>query len=231
MQVTGDDAHHLTRVLRAKVGERLSVRSSDGRLAVAEIAGFGAGCVNLRFVEEEETGERQGERTLLIALLKGDKLDLVMQKATELGITRIFPVETAHSVVRYDDAKALKKREKWQKIAVEAAKQCGRKTIPTVEEIRPLGRALRALEASALRLFFYEAEEDASVKNILRRAAESDAGRGDIALLIGPEGGFSIDEATHIEAAGFTAVTFGRSILRAETAAIAACAVVQYESL
>ncbi|BEU88577.1 16S rRNA (uracil(1498)-N(3))-methyltransferase [Selenomonas sp. TAMA-11512] len=229
MRVTGDDAHHLTRVLRAKIGERVRVRAMDGRLAEAEIAGFEEDAVRLSLLFEEEAEEERGERVLIISLLKGDKLDLVVQKATELGITRILPVVTAHAVVRYDAAKAEKKRGKWQKIAVEAAKQCGRVSLPTVEDIRPMEEALRLCGEMDMRLFFYEADEEHDVKSVLRASVKGGERAGSVAFLIGPEGGFSAAEAEQVMDAGFTPVTFGRNILRAETAAIAACAVVQYE--
>lgn len=231
MQVAGADAHHLANVLRVRHGERLAIRGSDGRLAIAEVSDFSAGGVTLHLVEEEICDEVPFARILLVSLLKGDKLDLVVQKATELGMTRISPVVTAHTIVRYDAAKALKKREKWQKIAVEAAKQCGRTNLPAVDAIRPLDDALQDLDASMIRLFLYEAEEEACMKTVLRRAYGAGRGGAGIACLIGPEGGFSREEAGRIVQAGFSPVTFGRNILRAETASIAACAVIQYESL
>ena len=162
------------------------------------------------------------------ALLKGEKMDFVVQKAVELGASALYPIETEHVVVRYDAKKAAAKSARWQKIADEAAKQCGRSVLMRVAAIAPLSALLQdaalfgAPDTAAV--FCYEAERMQSMRTVLRSV---DARR--IVLIVGAEGGFSPTEAAAIQAAGAQSVSLGRLILRAETAALAAVAVTQYE--
>ena len=203
MEVRGADAHHLQRVMRAKLGENLLVADGAGGSAEAEVAGFADGRVQLRLVRRlSEAAESQAEIELFQCLPKGDRMDFIVQKATELGVACIRPVLSQNVVVRYDEKKARARVERWQKIAAEAAKQCGRTRIPEVMPIVPLRAAMEGQGAAeyALRLFFYEMEER-----------------------------FDEAEAQLAVAHGFSAVTLGRRILRVDTAAIVALALVQYE--
>ena len=138
MEVRGADAHHLQRVMRAKVGEKLLVADGAGGSAEAEVAGFLDGRVQLRLVRRlAEAAESQAEIELFQCLPKGDRMDFIVQKATELGVACIRPVLSQNVVVRYDEKKARARVERWQKIAAEAAKQCGRTRIPEVMPIVP----------------------------------------------------------------------------------------------
>lgn len=239
MEVTGADAHHLAHAMRARSGERLLVTDSEGHSAEVQIAGFAAGKVLLRLVRcMEETHEPPCCVELFQCLPKGDKMDFIVQKATELGAARLHPVMSRNAVVRYDEKKARARAARWQKVAAEAAKQCGREKIPEIREIRPLAAVLRELadgrtssasgDASdsvpELRLFFYEGEKQCGLQDVLRQTA---ARR--ILLLVGAEGGFAAEEAELSHAAGFLPVTLGPRILRAETAAVVSLALVQYE--
>ena len=235
MEVTGADAHHLAHAMRARSGERLLVTDSEGHSAEVQIAGFAAGKVLLRLVRcMEETHEPPCCVELFQCLPKGDKMDFIVQKATELGAARLHPVMSRNAVVRYDEKKARARAARWQKVAAEAAKQCGREKIPEIREIRPLAAVLRELadgrigDASdsepELRLFFYEGEKRCGLQDILRQTAAQR-----ILLLVGAEGGFAAEEAELSRAAGFLPVTLGPRILRAETAAVVSLALVQYE--
>lgn len=227
MEVRGADAHHLQRVMRAKLGEKLLVADGAGGSAEAEVAGFADGRVQLRLVRRlAEAAESQAEIELFQCLPKGDRMDFIVQKATELGIARIRPVLSQNVVVRYDEKKARARVERWQKIAAEAAKQCGRTRIPEVMPIAPFRAAMEGQGAAeyALRLFFYEMEERRELRTVL-----SDSKARRIFMLVGPEGGFDEAEAQLAVAHGFSAVTLGRRILRVDTAAIVALALVQYE--
>ena len=227
MEVRGADAHHLQRVMRAKLGEKLLVADGAGGSAEAEVAGFADGSVQLRLVRRlSEAAESQAEIELFQCLPKGDRMDFIVQKATELGVARIRPVLSQNVVVRYDEKKARARVERWQKIAAEAAKQCGRTRIPEVMPIVSLRAAMEGQGAAeyALRLFFYEMEERREL-----RTALSDSKARCIFMLVGPEGGFDEAEAQLAVAYGFSAVTLGRRILRVDTAAIVALALVQYE--
>ena len=162
------------------------------------------------------------------ALLKGEKMDFVVQKAVELGASALYPIETEHVAVRYDAKKAAAKSARWQKIADEAAKQCGRSALMRVAAIAPLSALLQDADLfgapDTAAVFCYEAERTQSMRTVLRSV---DARR--IVLIVGAEGGFSPAEAAAIQAAGAQSVSLGRLILRAETAALAALAVTQYE--
>ena len=207
MEVAGADAHHLQRVMRAKVGEKLLVADGAGGSAEAEVAGFADGKVQLRLLRRlEEAQESLAEIELFQCLPKGDRMDFIVQKATELGVACIRPVLSQNVVVRYDEKKARARKERWQKIAAEAA-------------IEGQGTA-----EEALRLFFYEAEK----RKELRTALAGSALRR-IFMLVGPEGGFDAEEAKLATERGFSPVTLGRRILRVDTAAIVALALVQYE--
>ena len=223
--LSGSDAHHLGYTLRARVNERYVVVDSERQIASMEITGFTADTVTLRLVERLETDTESPIRlTLAVCLLKSDKMDFVVQKAVELGAAKVQPIESENCVARYDGKKAEARRERWQRIADEAAKQCGRTALMTVSPIVSLGEWLtkRPPEDGAA-FFCYEAEEKNTLGTWLAKT-QGDA----FTAIIGPEGGFTPAEAEQAKAAGVAAVTLGPRILRAETAAIAALAVVQH---
>ena len=154
-------------------------------------------------------------------------MDFALQKAVELGINRIVPVVSQNVVVKFDAKKCRAKRVRWQKIADEAAKQCGRTELVTVEDVMELRDLLfekkHAKDFGTL-LFCYENEERRSAKKALRELADEK-----ISILIGSEGGFTPEEAERVKASGAETISLGRRILRAETAAMTALAIVQYE--
>jgi len=223
--LSGSDAHHLGYTLRARVGERYVVVDSERQIASMEIAGFTADTVTLRLVERLEADTDSPIRlTLAVCLLKSDKMEFVVQKAVELGAAKVQPVESENCVARYDGKKAEARRERWQRIADEAAKQCGRTALLTVAPILSLGDWLtnRPPEDGAA-FFCYEAEEKNTLGTWL-----ADQNAKAYTALIGPEGGFTPAEAEQAKAVGVAVVTLGPRILRAETAAVAALAIVQH---
>ena len=229
IEITGGDAHHLVRVMRAQSGDEVIVAGGDGRAARMAICDIERDRVHLRrmaYLPQAET--RNAEVILIQALLKGEKMDFVVQKAVELGAAAFYPVETEHVVVRYDAKKAAAKAVRWQKIADEAAKQCGRQALMPIAAIAPLSALLRNPELfgapDTAVVFCYESEREQSLRMRLHGLS---ARR--VVLIVGAEGGFSPAEAAAIRAAGAQSVSLGRLILRAETAALAAVAVTQYE--
>lgn len=229
IEITGGDAHHLARVMRAQIGDEVVVADSDGQTARMRVSGIDRDAVRLHLVEYMAPEVSASTEIILVqALLKGEKMDFVVQKAVELGASALYPIETEHVVVRYDAKKAAAKSARWQKIADEAAKQCGRSALMRVAAVAPLSALLQdaalfgAPDTSAV--FCYEAEHTRSMRTVLRSV---DARR--IVLIVGAEGGFSPAEATAIRAVGAQSVSLGRLILRAETAALAALSVTQYE--
>ncbi|MBQ9377326.1 MAG: 16S rRNA (uracil(1498)-N(3))-methyltransferase [Schwartzia sp.] len=223
--LTGSDAHHLGYTLRARVGERVVVVDTAREVAAMEVVGFTADTVMLNLVEKlaAET-EAPIRLTLAVCLLKSDKMDFVVQKAVELGAAKVQPLESENCVARYDKKKSETRRERWQRVADEAAKQCGRTALLTVSPILPFGEWLASRSAEDGAAFFcYEAEKEKTLGAWLAEM-QDDA----FTAVVGPEGGFTFEEAEAARQAGLSTVTMGPRILRAETAALAALAVVQH---
>lgn len=225
--LTGAEAYHAARVLRLRPGEHVAVSDGSGHTAEAEVAAVGDEEVALRLLAVcRKTAEAPLAVHVFQGMAKGEKMDLVLQKAVELGAAFFRPFAAARSVVRLDGAKAAARQERWERIALEAAKQCRRSLVPQVAPLLPLAEALQALPAAAVLLVLYEQEEACGLKEALRQLA----GRvQDVALLIGPEGGLTPQEVALAVARGGRVVRMGPRILRTETAAIAATAVVMYE--
>ena len=228
ISVTGSDAHHLAHVMRAQIGDEVVVVGTDARSARMSVTAITRDVVRLHLVAYlAQEPENPAEVILVQALLKGEKMDFVVQKAVELGAAALYPVLTEHVVVRYDAKKAAAKAVRWQKIADEAAKQCGRRTLMRVAEIAPLSVLLQHTERfsppDTAVIFCCETERAQSIRTVLRALAVRR-----IVLIVGAEGGFSSAEAEEICTAGAQSVSLGRLILRAETAALVALSVTQY---
>jgi len=234
--VLGEEAHrYLCRVLRLDVGSHVSLFDGEGNEASAAIAGVGQRTVELEVLAParaagEAVVAAAPQVTLILALTKGDKLDLVVQKATELGVARIWPVMTARAVPRAVAVREMARRTRWLRIAREAARQCGRADVPDIGTLRELDAALAEVPEGALRLALYErGPERVPLPDALAAApAAARAPGGAIAILIGPEGGFTEDEIIRARARGFVICSMGPRTLRAETAAIAALAIVGF---
>ena len=212
---------HLTRVLRLDVGAAVTLFDGTGG-------------------EYEGTLERDGKKiwarvgahtaieresplavTLIQGVARGERMDLIVQKATELGVTRILPVFAERSVVKVDASKGARKLEHWRSIAASACEQCGRNRVPEVAEPIALGDAVRALEPGNARYLLA-----AGARDSLATAMRRDAGKP-VVLMIGPEGGLADGEREFAGANGFMACSMGPRILRTETAGLAALAILQ----
>lgn len=225
MSIQGQDAHHISRVLRLQVGDSIVVVAPDGSAGIAEINSILVDKVVLRLQEIiVEDKEAPVHVYLAQGLPKSDKMDYIVQKAVELGVKGIYPMDAEHSVVQYDQVKKNKRLERWQKIAVEAAKQCGRAVIPIIEPVRSLAAILESLDAKTVVLMLYEGQTAQGLKQAL---AEHHA--KSYLLLVGPEGGFSAKEVALCQSHGAYIVTLGPRILRTETAALAGVSIVMYE--
>ena len=226
--ITGQDAHHLGYALRARVGQRYVVADVNGEVAEMEISSFTAETVKMKLIARLPADtESPIELTLAMCLPKADKMDFIVQKATELGATAVQPLKSANCVVKYDAKKAAARQEKWQRVADEAGKQCARTVIPVVAPVRELTDWLTETGEAVARgdilgIMCYEAEDELPLSRVLQEATAQR-----YAVLIGPEGGFSLAEADAARAAGFKTVTLGKRILKAETAAIAAMTIGQ----
>ena len=222
LEITGEDAHHLKNVYRAKINDEITVVDDFNNAAIMRITAFNDKSVVLDLVKEIElTGAPKVRLTLAFCLLKGEKTDFVLQKATELGVSKIIPIISDRVIVKPDAKKAAEKLKRWEKIVLEAAKQSG--GVPP--EVSPLTRLDEFLQTQPQNLvFFYENEEERSLKQSI---TETDG--NELTLLIGPEGGFSAYESERIIKAGGAPTTLGKRILRAETAAMVAVALVMHE--
>lgn len=225
IKIDGSDAHHIRRVLRYKLGDKLIVVDGSGKVMEAFIIEISDEMV-IAEVKEVLDNNTESPIELILAqcLPKGDKMELVVQKAVELGVSTIYPIVSENCVVKYDEKKKMARQIKWQKIADEAAKQCGRTILPTVESVTELKIFLENIDSNLEALMCYEGEAEEPIKKIL---AESLANR--FLVLIGPEGGFTKNEVEICQKAGLKIATLGKRILRTETAAIAASAIVMYE--
>jgi 16S rRNA (uracil1498-N3)-methyltransferase len=218
-QLRGEDARHLARVLRAEPGQQYEI--SDGaQVYLAEIAGVERDSVTFRLLEPIETRTLPVHLTLLAALIKLDRFEWLVEKATELGVSVIVPVSAARSEKGLLEA-AHKRVERWRRIAHESSQQARRVSPPEISEPQPLAAAIATL--SGPRYFLDEKPGAPALLSAIRSAAER-AGAGSVALLNGAEGGWIEAERAAAIAAGWTPVSLGPLILRAETAAITAAA-------
>jgi 16S rRNA (uracil1498-N3)-methyltransferase len=213
-------SHYVSRVLRLRAGDELVLFDGTGGEYAASISGLAKQGVT---VNVGEARPREVESPLAVRLIqgisRGDRMDFVVQKATELGVQRITPVITERSVVRLDAAKAEKRLEHWRKVAQGACEQCGRNVVPAIDVPQALTNVFGRETAGWTRVVLHPGAAGTLL------SLEVPGSR--IELLVGPEGGFSDGELGHAESAGFVACSLGPRILRTETAAITAVAVLQ----
>lgn len=224
--IVGDVAHQMGNVLRLKPGDHVVLLDGSGREHEAEITGFSKDEVKARIIGATDCLAEPGlQLTLAVCLPKGDKLELIVQKCTELGISGMIALDSERSVARLDSAKAAERLARWRRIALEAAEQAGRAKAPDIEGVMPFGDMVKDIHRYGLTLLAWEDEQQTSLREALagHRAAES------IALIVGPEGGLSAREVDAAREAGARCVSLGCRTLRCETAAIAACAAIMYE--
>lgn len=215
--ITGSDVNHIRNVLRMKIGEELAVMDGqDGReyrCAVREYLEDTVDC-ELRFIKEEGV-ELPSKVYLFQGLPKADKLELIIQKAVELGVYRVIPVETKRCIVKLDEKKAKSKTARWQQIAEAAAKQSKRAIIPEISEPISFKKALEMAQEMEVKLIPYELAEGMEKT---RELIEGIRPGQEIAVFIGPEGGFEESEIAAAAEKGIEPITLGKRILRTETA-------------
>ncbi|MFU8818732.1 MAG: 16S rRNA (uracil(1498)-N(3))-methyltransferase [Desulfurivibrio sp.] len=217
----GADAHHLLHVLRLKSGEQVELFSGDGLVHLARIEGGDRDRVQLRLLSSSDTPPGNLAIHLGQAMLKGKKMDLVVQKCTELGVAAIHPYLSAHTKSPPPERGKI---ERWQRIIQESCKQCNQPWPPDCRPARTFDEILAQAGAYDLCLICWEQSEAPP----LRRVVEEITRPASLLVMIGPEGGFSPEEIQRAKNCGFLPVGLGRRTLRAETAAIAAIALLQY---
>jgi len=225
--IEGSDVNHIKNVLRMKIGEEVSISNGvDGkeyRCEIEEMNGDNVLC-QLRFIKEDGL-ELTSRVYLFQGLPKSDKMELIIQKAVELGVYEIVPVATKRAIVKLDEKKADSKIKRWQGIAEAAAKQSKRGVIPRVADVMSFKEALKYAEKMIVKLIPYElAEGMEHTKNIIEQIQDNQ----EIAVFIGPEGGFEESEILLAKENGVEPITLGKRILRTETAGMTVLSWIMY---
>ena len=214
--ITGEDAAHISRSLRMRVGETLTLCTPDGRRHACEITQITGAEVAVKILDSTECEQEPTAKvSLFIALMKGDKIDDVVQKAVELGAAEITPFLSARCISRPDEKSIAKKTARWQKIADNAASQSRRGVIPRVNPCIDLGGIPQAVKDCDKAIVFYECGGE-KLRTLVT------GGESRLALITGAEGGFEQEEIDFLQENGVLTATLGKRILRAQTAPIAA---------
>ncbi|MCH1624988.1 16S rRNA (uracil(1498)-N(3))-methyltransferase [Fredinandcohnia quinoae] len=227
--ITGDDVHHIIRVMRMDVGHQIICCDPNGKVARCTITEISNDVVFVNVVEWiEKSNELPIKVTIASGLPKGDKLEYVIQKGTELGASEFVPFIAARSVVKWDEKKGLKKVERWNKIAKEAAEQSHRTIIPSVHEALSLTDLLTYSQSYDYKLIAYEEDAKSGEKSKLVRLFNELVEGQSLLVVVGPEGGLSEKEVSRLEENGFLTCSFGPRILRTETAPLYVLSAVSY---
>lgn len=230
-----EDLHHMMKVLRLSAGDEIDVSDSAAWEYRAELLHLDAQCAEARILDKQGFTTEPGVKiTLFQGIPKQGKMETIVQKCVELGVMQIVPVFMARTVV-VDKGNFGKKIQRWQRVSCEAVKQCKRGIIPEVAAPVSMADAVKEFGRFDLVLFPYENETGMTIKDVLRQelvrieTQGKGSGAERIAVIIGPEGGFSADEAQAIVDAGGRSVSLGRTTLRTETAGLVAIAMIMYE--
>ena len=227
ISITGGDVNHIKNVLRMKNGEKIRVSKKSGQAYFCHISSILDDEVIAAIDSADETGtELDNHIVLYQGLPKGDKMELIIQKAVELGVYEIIPVATKRAVVKLDAKKAEAKQKRWQSIAESAAKQSRRNIIPHIHEVVKFGQAVDYAKNLDITLIPYELAEDMEkTKQIFETIQPGQS----IGIFIGPEGGFDESEIALAQENGISPITLGKRILRTETAGMAVLSVLMFQ--
>ncbi len=224
LRITGDEARHISRVLRLKRGDELVLFDRSGTAYGAVLSESTADGVTARIHERFVPETTSAETVLLQAVLKSKPMDMVVQKSTELGCSRIIPFFSSRCIPRWDARKAAQKQHHWQQIAIAAVKQSGVRRVPVVEHPGSFESVLASAVDGHLKVLFWEGELAVRFSSVLQQRRPDQA----ISFIVGPEGGFSEAEVGLARRNGFCSAGLGRSILRAETVPLAALSIIGY---
>lgn len=223
LRVEGAEAKHIQKVLRLKKGDWVTVFNGsemdyEGVIIQETTSSI---LINIKNVSSS-IQEPPIEITIAQSLLKGEKMDYLIQKAVELGVKKIIPFFSSRSIPKYDRLKSLSRHKRWEKIAIEASKQCGRGIIPEICLSKSYSEVLNLSSSDSLNLILWE-KEGLRLKEILKNKKEK------VLFIVGPEGGFNLDEIKQAEKLGFITVNLGKRIMRSETASLTLISIIQYE--
>ena len=225
LRIEGDEVRHIRKVLRLKAGDEIVVFDGSAKEYVGTIIEEGSASVVI-VVQNVFSSESESPLEIALAqsLLKGEKMDYLIQKATELGVNRIIPFFSSRTIPLLEESRRLKRYHRWKRIAVEASKQCGRGVVPKIEPLQDYFEMVQTATQDSLRLILWE-KEGARLKDVLTGSKE----KKKIFFVIGPEGGFTQEEVEHARREGFIPVKLGRRILRSETSSLCLLSILQYE--
>jgi len=225
LKIEGDEVKHIRKVLRLRAGDKIIVFDGSGKEYEGTILEEKPSSVLVK-VQNTFFPQKDSplEVTLAQSLLKGEKMDFLIQKATELGVNEIIPFFSSRSVPLLERTRRVERHRRWERIAIEASKQCGRGVIPKIESLKDFSEMLQIASPDGLRLILWE-REGVKLKEVLEGLKKE----AKIFFVVGPEGGFSQGEVDEAEKSGFIPVILGKRILRAETASLCLLSILQYQ--
>ena len=225
LKIEGSEARHIRRVLRLRAGDEIVVFNGLSKEYEGTIVEVTPSSVVINIQNSSpSTRESPLEISLAQSLLKGEKMDYLIQKATELGIKEIIPFLSSRSIPLLEKSRGLKRYHRWEKIAIEASKQCGRGIVPKIKPLQSYSEMLQVASSDSLHLILWE-EKGVRLKEVLKDSKE----KMKIFFIVGPEGGLSIEEVEQAKGMGFLPVILGKRILRSETASLCLLSILQYE--
>ncbi len=219
--ITSSEQHHLCNVLRGKLGDTIRVIDGKGSVCIAKIYRIGAESSDVKIINREFCRRHTPSLTLFQGVPKSDKMELILQKTTELGVTQIVPMSTERSLQKPSENRF----ERWHRIVLSATKQCKRAWLPELHKVQEFNECLNMIQKYARSLIFWENERQQHIKAVLGEKTKEES----IAFLVGPEGGFTDKEVNAAVEKGCIPVKIGSNILRTETAAIAGITIAAYE--
>lgn len=230
INIIGEDINHIKNVLRYKIGDELNICNSDTSINyICKILNITSEKIECGILKEfQSSAEGNVELHIFQGLPKADKMELIIQKGTELGVSKFIPVNFKRSIVKISEKDENKKIDRWNKIAEVAAKQCGRDIIPIVTNIENVRSVCNNIYKYDIVLVAYENEKNNYIKNELLKLKEN-LNKYKIAIVIGPEGGIDDDEIKEFEKSGAKIVSLGKRILRTETVALQVSSIIMYE--
>ena len=235
--INGEDVNHIKKVLRAKIGDELQIcNSQNGENFLCDIQSLDNEKINCIIKQNLEISTESNIKvTIFQGLPKADKMEYIIQKSVELGVTDITPVEMKRCVVKFDEKDKVKKQARWQKISEVAAKQCGRDIIPEINSLINIKNLCNLIEKYDIVLVAYENEKETTLKEqLLKRKTDTINNKKQdeqvkIGIVIGPEGGLEPQDVELLKQNGAKVITLGKRILRTETVALNVLSIIMYE--